>query len=203
MGDLVWNGGPVQENPAAYVIFWGSGWSTSSGAGRVIYNYFHDVGHTAFQNTMTQYYDGTQAITNSLSLGGFWIDTSTPPTETINCSGVPAVDDSRLQAEVQHAISVNGWADDPNNASYFVYTPSGDAIWQASIGCSTLGGGSYCAYHSYFSGSALAGQRWQPTHVLLPSTRGSEREHRRRQRGESDLARAVRSHDRPTAQRLV
>lgn len=65
-GDLLYNGRPVQANPAAYVILWGSGWSTSTGTGKVIYNYFHDVGHTAFENTITQYYDGTQAITNSL-----------------------------------------------------------------------------------------------------------------------------------------
>ncbi len=154
--DLMYNGGPVEENPVVYVIFWGPGWSNGSGGvtadGQVVENYFNSMGGTSFENILTQYYDNNANVSNSNSVSGVWVDTSTPPTDQ-SCGG-PTVEDSDIQNEVSNAISANGWPTDGSNATYFVYTPNGDYV-NGGGSCSDTAGG-FCAYHNWDSSINVA-----------------------------------------------
>ncbi len=153
-GDLAYNGGPVQETPVSYIIFWGSSWLNGSGSlnttGQVVENYLNDMGGTSFENILTQYYDNNTNIANSSSVNGVWVDTSTPASDS-SCGG-PTIEDSSIQNEVNNAISANGWPADGANAIYFVYTPNGYYINDGTGACSMQ---TYCAYHNY-SSSGLA-----------------------------------------------
>ena len=147
-GNLSWYGGPVEENPVVYEIYWGSNWvGSDSGAASVVQSYFNDMGSTSFENILTQYYDNYAYVANSNTVAGVWFDTSSAPTD-YTCGG-PTVQDSSIQSEVSRAISANGWPTDGSNATYFVYTPSGDYVANGGS-CSDTSGG-FCAYHSWSS----------------------------------------------------
>ena len=148
-GDLQWYGGPVEENPVVYVIFWGPNWSGSDyGAANVVQSYFYDMGGTSFENILTQYYDNYAYVANSNNVAGVWFDSSNAPTDS-SCGGA-TVEDSSIQNEVANAINANGWPTDGSNATYFVYTPSGEYV-NSGGSCSDTSGG-FCAYHNW-SGS--------------------------------------------------
>ena len=152
-GDLSWYGGPVQENPVVYVIFWGPNWvGSDSGAASVVQSYFNDMGSTSFENILTQYYDNYAYVANTNTVAGVWTDTSSAPTDS-SCGG-PTVEDSSIQNEVANAISANGWPTDGSNAAYFVYTPSGDYV-NSGGSCSDTAGG-FCAYHNWSSSVGVA-----------------------------------------------
>jgi hypothetical protein len=155
-GDLRYNGGPVQENPQVFLIFWGPTWSISDPATNDVVHFFNDFGHTRYDNIVSQYHDTVvSSIPNTLTLDDVYFDSSTPPTEKMHCSNL-AIDDSSIVTEVDNAISARGWPNDPNNSTYFVYTPIGDVVWNPLVGCSFPGPvGNYCGYHG-FSGVAYA-----------------------------------------------
>ncbi len=147
-GDLVYGGGHVLRNPVSYVIFWGAAWGNggaNAADAQVILNYFNDVGTTNFEHLLTQYSDTTGAIANTHTLGGTFFDSSAPPTDT-TCNAKPTIQNQSILDEIGHALSVKGWPTDTTNATYYVYTPSGDYV-NAGGACSDLPG-SFCAYHS-------------------------------------------------------
>jgi hypothetical protein len=152
-GPLTYHGGPVEHNPNVVLIFWGSLWGsdpTSGAAANVIVNEFAHLGHTRYDNTLSQYYDGGGSIANSINYEGDVFDTSTPVFENLNCP-VSAVDDSTLQLEVNAVISFFGLPTNDGNTTYFVFTEAGFEIWNPSNGCSApaFGGSTYCGYHSF------------------------------------------------------
>lgn len=157
-GDLSYWGGQVEHYPSAYVIFWGSSWSNGSGGvtkpGQIVESYFQHLGYTGYDDILTQYADSTFLITNFAGLGGSWVDTSNPGTDT-TCTGLPTVEDSAIQTEITHAISVNGWPTDGTDATYFVFTPNGDTIHNSSLGCAYYDQqfGGFCGYHGYSGAS--------------------------------------------------
>jgi hypothetical protein len=167
-GDLVWNGGPVEEQPRVFVIFWGPAWNNGSGGltpdGVIAENYFSDVGSSSLENILTQYGDKHAYVAVSLSVGGFWADFSTPPTDT-TCGG-PTIEDSAIQNEVNKAISSNGWPRDINNSTYLVYTANGFSITTGGNpnSCSEA---AFCAYHSL---SLVAGVPYAA--IPYPSNQG-------------------------------
>ncbi len=161
--NLTWQGGPVQEQPTAYAIFWGSHWqnqgSPSSDA-QLVESYFQDVGGTAFANILTQYHDVNAHISNDLHFGGAWFDTSAPPTD-FSCL-LPTVEDTAIQSEVVSAIATNGWPVS-GNATYFVYTPPGTVVNSASAGgcpvhlyIKSKSVTQTCGYHFYLSSLGVA-----------------------------------------------
>ena len=152
-GDLTYSGGPVQAAPVAYVIFWGSNWTgPDSAAANVVQSYFNDMGHTRFENTLSQYYSSSGGVNTyvapQLTYGGAWFDTSTTPAPDTTCAGKTTIDDSAIQAEVDAMISAGHFPKDTTNAAYFVYTPAGDYVNDGSGSCSEL---QFCAYHSLSS----------------------------------------------------
>ena len=154
-GDLAYTGGPLQTAPVAYVIFWGPGWGSGTSVnavGAVVDNYFKDMGHTRFENTLSQYYSTSGGVNTyvapQLTYGGFWIDPSAPATTDTTCAGVTTIEDSAIQAEVDAAIAGGHFPRDATNAAYFVYTPAGDYVNDGTGSCSEL---QYCAYHNLSS----------------------------------------------------
>ncbi len=147
-GDLVYHGGNVENSPQVYLIFWGPGWSNSSPDVQLITQYFHDVGGTSFENILTQYYGSAYAmpIANTLTLGGVWMDGSTPPTD--HTCGSHTIQDSAIQQEVNKAVSTNGWSSAFGAATFFVYTPNGYAINDGFNECSEQ---IFCGYHNYIA----------------------------------------------------
>lgn len=156
-GDLIYHNGLVQETPHVFLIFWGPTWNNGSGGltgdGQVVQHYFADVGSTAFENILTQYYDTTVAIVSTLNVAGAWADFATPPSDR-TCGG-PSIEDAAIQNEVNHAIAVNGWARDSANSTYFVYTPNGYYV-TAGADPSFCSDKTYCAYHSFSGVAAVA-----------------------------------------------
>lgn len=153
-GDLSTKGGSVQHTPTSYVVFWGSAWSSGSALtpdGQIAVNYLSDVSQTGFEKIVSQYYDSSAYITPSHTLTPYWIDTTSPVTDT-SC-GSATVSDAAIQSEVSHAISVNGWLTDSANATYFVYTPSGDLVSDGSGNCSET---QFCTYHNWASSVGVA-----------------------------------------------
>jgi hypothetical protein len=153
---LTYHGGPVEHSPNAFLIFWGPLWTSdpaSKLAANVVINEFIDLGHTRYENTVSQYYDKSGFISNSLNYAGSLMDTSTPLYEVTKCSAL-AVDDSTLQSEVNAVISLEGFSTNDGNTTYFVFTERGFQIWNPVLGCSAPGPGNspnppYCGYHTF------------------------------------------------------
>jgi hypothetical protein len=152
-GDLLWGNGPVQHTPTTYAIFWGPSWLTSAtktsaqklkSAGQVVANYFADIGGSAFERILTQYFDGSGHVANSQTLAHTVVDTTAPPSDA-SCGG-PTIEDSSVQNEILHAAATLGWPIDANNATYFVYTPSTYYVNDGTGICSEK---VFCAYHAW------------------------------------------------------
>jgi hypothetical protein len=151
-GNLTYHGGPVEKNPKVFVIFWGSFWLNSNlgSAADVTDNLFADLGYTRYENVLSQYYDSGGYIANSLTFTNLIDDGTDPVTENLNCP-VSAVDDSTIQAEVNHIVSSYGMPHNDGNTTYFVITYGAPytELWNPTLGCSAPGAGNYCAYHSF------------------------------------------------------
>jgi hypothetical protein len=152
-GNLTWHGGPVEHNPNVWLIFWGPNWSNdpaTEAARNVVTAMFADLGHTRYENVLSQYYDAGGYINNSLTSHVF-IDSNVPPLDTTNCPQ-PAVDDSSLRAEVNAVISLLGNPTNDGNSTYLVFTQGGLQIFHPALGCSAPSpgpGAPFCSYHLF------------------------------------------------------
>ena len=147
-GDLVWNGGLVEEQPRVFLIFWGFAWSNGAGGltpdARLVTTFFSEVSATPFQNNLTQYGDPDRYPSSSLTVGGVWLDSVNPPVNSQTCGG-PTIDDSSVQSEIAHALKVNNWSSDVNS-TYLLYTPLGYFVNQGG-GPAFCSEQQFCAYH--------------------------------------------------------
>jgi hypothetical protein len=156
---LLYHGGPVMTTNKTYAIYWlPSGYSFGSGYASTINQYFGDVAHDSGMSTNV-YATDTQysSIQYSSSVGASFTDTTT----AFPVSGCPIYEgditecltDAQLQAEVDHAISVQGWQKTSANM-FFLFTP-------IAVGSCFDGSGSecsytqYCAYHGYTNSGAI------------------------------------------------
>jgi serine protease len=117
--NVTWHGGPVQHNPKIYVVFWGSGWTTSDPEYTRLVSFFKGLSGSQWNGTVTQYYDGSAHIANDASLAGTWIDTSSIPSRPSS---------SAVGAEAQKLANHFGYAG--SDANYWValqhgHDPSG------------------------------------------------------------------------------
>ncbi len=148
--NLSYNGGPVIYTLAAYTIFWNPHGTISADYQNLLNRYFSDVGGSSVYNILTQYYDnpGANHIQNTSTFAGTWVDTAAYPR-----AGTAAnpLQDSDIQAEVQRAITQNGWPTGITNM-YFVFTESGIESCMDATDCTpgTLNP-VYCAYHGSFT----------------------------------------------------
>ena len=138
-GPLINHGGPVENAPKVYVVYWGWG-SDPSGEQAYLNRFLSSVGGTSWLSTVNQYGGGSQAG----MLGGTWSDSHAVPS---------APSDAQIQAEASAAATHFGTGTSAN-VEIVVATPSGH---------STPGFGSrWCAYHG------KVGARPNVTYTDLP-----------------------------------
>jgi hypothetical protein len=127
-GNLINHGGPVQNAPRVYVVYWH--WTSDpSGEQPYLNNFLSSVGGTTWLSSVAQYGGG---YTGNL-LAGTWSDTASIPTHP---------SDSAIQSEAARAASHFG-AGTSVNVQIVVATPTGH---------STSGFGTqWCAYHGAVS----------------------------------------------------
>ena len=153
---LASHGGPIEQTPAVYIVYWGPQWAsgfttggyTSAQAQAYIQGFFGGVGGSSWANSTTQYCQGVASGTTNCAgiggatfvtnpkgqLAGVWNDTSAVPSR---------LGTSSIAGEALNAVAHFGYS---ANADYMVFTPSG---------LSTSGFGSqFCAWHSSTSSSS-------------------------------------------------
>jgi hypothetical protein len=157
--NLAYHGGKVMRTSQTYAIFWepptlqdGSTATVSAQYNALNQQYFSDVGGDGLYNNNTQYYQIANGhkrfIRNQSSLAGAWVDTSAYPVG--GCAdpitGINCVSDAQIQAEVTHAMTVNGWTPSLSKM-FFVFTSNGEG---SCLSASTCAFSIYCAYHGHF-----------------------------------------------------
>jgi hypothetical protein len=164
--NMTYHGGPIMKQSHTYAIFWqpphlqnGAATFFSSQYFALNERYFGDVGGNGLYNNNRQYYQisgGRQVhIKNRSNLAGTWVDTAAMPASGCTDSATPGncLSDSQIQAEVTHAIAVNGWKASPTNM-FFVFTPKGEgSCFNNSSTCAFT---FYCAYHGAFGSTIYA-----------------------------------------------
>src|SRR5882724_5665208 len=127
-GPLVYHGGPVQDAPKVYVVFWG--WTTDpSGEAYYLTNFLSSLGGHSWLSSVAEYGGGNPTTL----FGGSWADSTSVPTQPT---------DAQIQNEALAAITHFGLGTSVNN-HIIVATPTGH---------STSGFGvDFCAYHSPIS----------------------------------------------------
>jgi hypothetical protein len=151
-GNMAYFGGQVMVTSKTYSIYWiPAGFTVASGYQTLVIRYLTDIGGSAFYNIMTQYYQNpnTQHIQNISTFGGTWADTQAYPGG--RGSRTNPLTDADIQAEVQRAVSVNGWVPSVNTM-FLIFTARGV---ESCIDPSTCTPGTahpaFCAYHGYFT----------------------------------------------------
>jgi hypothetical protein len=161
--NLAYGGGPVQQTPRVYVVFWGPKWNTAShtSAKNYITGLFTGLGLTgkgdSWSGTVKQYGDftGPPALNTSV-LAGTWVDTTdTPPSnnssnpvtldglaeEALNAAGHFNIPDMTTQADIVIA-SQQGTCFTPLDPADATSTFAGDC------GTPQAAGNGYCAFHN-------------------------------------------------------
>ncbi len=153
-----YHGGPVMQHTTTYAIFWepptlqdGTAAHVNKHYNTLLMGYFNDVGGTELYDNNTQYYDNSGHIVNSSAFGAAWVDTSPYPASGCSYMAMAAncLNDAQIQAEVAHAMAVNGWTAGLTHI-FFVYTArkEGSCSDSSSKSCAFA---NYCAYHSTFT----------------------------------------------------
>lgn len=135
--NLQYGGGPIENTPTVYLVFWGSQWdSDTNGVEQYLTNFFSGVGTGSdnWSTIMTQYPDGSgnpPAFTGSV-LGGSWVDDG---------SAAPSnASQSDIANEANNGASHFGVSGP--NADVFVVSPSGTS----PDGFPNSG---FCAWHDW------------------------------------------------------
>ena len=135
--DLQYGGGPIENNPTVYLVFWGSQWdSDGNGVQQYLTDYFSGVGTGSdnWSTIMNQYPDGNgngPSFGNSV-LGGTWVDDSSAAPSNASASDIS----NEANNGAAH-FGVSG----PDN-DVFVVSPSGTS----PDGFPNTG---FCAWHDW------------------------------------------------------
>jgi len=117
----------VMHDLIAYLVFWLPPGATFEPGGSdtrfetLMENYFQDVGGTLFNNIVTQYWDYEGYASNSVSLGGSYVDTTPYPRSGTRTQPLYDLD---LQYTIDRAVAKNNWQVTPNSA-FFIFTGYG------------------------------------------------------------------------------
>jgi serine protease len=160
--NLTYDGGPVQDTPRVYVVFWGPKWNTSAAtsAKNYITGLFAGIGLTGkgdFWSGIVKQYGGLVGQPNNTSvLAGTWVDTadappSSNPSTAVTMDTLAAV---ALDASVHFNVPRIPIQDDIVIASQqgtcFAPLDSTDPTSTFAGNCGTPqpSGNGYCAFHS-------------------------------------------------------
>lgn len=154
--DLPPGNGDVMTSTTIYLDFWLPAGQTfeSTAAGNTNYEnlikqWASDLGGSQFHNLLTQYYGNNGSISNNVTFGGSWVDTTNAYPHA-GTSADPLTDDD-VQAEVTNAVTTNGWTEDTNHI-VAVFTATGIQECGRGSECTYTDPG-FCAYHDHFSDS--------------------------------------------------
>jgi hypothetical protein len=133
--NLLYGGGPVQQNAKIYLVFWQFGTNDPYGEQNLITNFVKGLNGSQWTSSMTQYYDNAGPIANDAAYGGSWND---------NTDSIPSrPGQSAVAAEAARAAAHFG--DYSVNAMYFIALAKG----HDPSGFKTQ----WCAFHSDTSAS--------------------------------------------------
>lgn len=135
---LSYYGGPVQNAPRVYFVFWGAQWQSTgdpSGVQTYATNFINAASGGKWLNDVLQYTDsnGEWAGNPAAMLAGSWVDTST----------VPAVaHDAAIRTEALNAA--RHFSDVGGNVNYVIFLPTG-------IGADhfVVNNGPWCGWHTW------------------------------------------------------
>jgi hypothetical protein len=135
-GNLIDHGGPVVPTFKLNLIFWGSGFESSTAS--LYESFLGGIGSSGYWTINNQYLRGA---TNATSFGAAFSDPSTPP---------GTVTDADLQAEV-HRVLAAGSLSYSAESLYYVVTPKTVRVCSGSAcSCTT-----FCGYHSSYADSTF------------------------------------------------
>jgi hypothetical protein len=126
---------PVQHNPTLYLVFWGPKWTdaTHTAQRNALAAFAGGLSGSAFQAVLDQYFDATGHLGTSVTFGGAWVDTRTPPSPSTY------VGNADLVTEAAYARSHNsGWTAG-RNVQYLIFPQEGASGFAY--------GSSACGYH--------------------------------------------------------
>jgi hypothetical protein len=133
---LLDHGGPVVPTLKLNLIFWGSGFESSTAS--LYQSFLEGITSTGYWTINNQYLRGAA---NAASFGAAFSDPSTPPS---------TVTDADLQAEV-HSVLAGGHLAYSADSLYYVITPKTVRVCSGSS-CSCT---SFCGYHSSYVDSTF------------------------------------------------
>ena len=154
-GGVTYQGGAVQHHPRVYLIFWGPKWNGDrSGTVAAAKTFFGGLNGSPYLHILAQYPDDGGPPTDS-TLGGVWMDSSTP-----SFSSSEGGDEAL--SEASRGIATNSWPVD-GDTQVMVFPEIGTAIDGFTTG-DTSGSSSFCGWHDYdqTSGAAYALVPYQP-----------------------------------------
>ena len=151
--DLPRGTGAIIHSATTSLVFWQpTGQSLdSTPAGDAAYKalqqrWVQDAGATAYSHLLTQYYDDAGHISDSISLGGTYVDTTAYPHAGTQADPLT---DADIHAEVARAAKAKGWAEDESHI-IAVFTPRGVEECFDSSTCTDSPQNAFCAYHQHF-----------------------------------------------------
>lgn len=155
--------GQVMHSLTAYLIFWlpkGHSFEPDGNDQRfqsLMSQFIGDVGGTPYADILTQYWDTSGPISDSVTLGGTTVDTT--PYPHAGTQSDPILD-TDIQDAVTRAIRANKWPDGMGS-EFFVFTGYGiescnHSHQEASctFDSNTSGGETFCGYHGAFGDTA-------------------------------------------------
>jgi hypothetical protein len=155
---VTYHDGEVMHAPTVYLVFWLPAGHTFEPNGddarfeALMRQYFADVGGTPFYKVITQYWDFSGPITDQLTVGGTYIDTTPYPTDG---STAHPLTDGDVNASVARAQRANNWIADTEHL-YAIFTGYNIQSCYDNHGtdCSFNSQRQYCGYHSFFGSAA-------------------------------------------------
>lgn len=155
-----YHNGQVMHALTAYLIFWLPKGRTFEPGGSdkryesLMAQYFHDVGNTSFYDILTQYWDHKGPISDSVSLGGTYVDTTPYPRAGTRSDPLLEGD---VQDEISRAVAATRWPDGADSM-FFVFTGYDvQSCYHARGGTSCsfqTDGDAFCGYHSAYWGNS-------------------------------------------------
>ena len=141
---LSYHGGSIQTAPMVYLVYWGSQWTGNdpSGQATIQQNFFHGVGGSSWNNSVTQYCEGVSTGTTQCGSSGTHVGNQTGVLAGVwydNASAAPtSPSQSQLAAEAVRAAGHFGGV--TANVQFVINTATGNNA--------SGFGHQYCAYHS-------------------------------------------------------
>jgi DNA-binding beta-propeller fold protein YncE len=123
---LSYFGGEVSNHPHVYLTFWGKNWDEHTGARAEVENMFLHLSGSRWQGMLTQYYDGSGAISIEVGVSS-WTDRSIAAPNDVN--------ETHLVNEIEYALTQQPWPGGGINNVYLVLPAPGSKFEAGFGGC--------------------------------------------------------------------